>query len=184
MSAIPKPALTIEFSLLGFLAEKPMHGYEIHLRLSEAAGLGTVWHIKQSHLYTILARLENQGFITYVLEPQEARPPRKVYSLTPDGEDAIRCWISSPVDRGRDFRMEFLAKVYFAHRQGTESLRALLDAQRTMCHAWETDLQALLDRQGLDAYGGLVYRYRLSQVTAMLGWLDESEAILSVGPAQ
>jgi len=183
VSPANKLPLTIEWSLLGFLAEQPMHGYEIHHRLSaaalsEGAGLGVVWHIKQSQLYAILARLEARGYITYTLEPQDTRPPRKVYTLTPDGEAALQIWVCAPVERGRDFRLEFLAKVYFAHRRGEETLRTLFAAQRATCHVWHAGFKKKLDRQGLNTYEVLVYRFRLGQVQAMLDWLDESETVL------
>jgi PadR family transcriptional regulator, regulatory protein AphA len=178
----PKKTLppTIEWSLLGFLAEAPMHGYEIFQRLSDAAGLGIVWYIKQSHLYTILSRLEDRGYIAHVLEPQEARPPRKVYSLTPEGELALRSWISTPVEHGRDFRLEFLAKFNVAQREGEETVRELLAAQRVTCQAWCADLEALLSQQGRDTFEGLVYRFRLGQIQAMLTWLDECAAVFDV----
>lgn len=171
---------TIEWSLLGFLAEAPMHGYEIYQRLSEAAGLGIVWHIKQSHLYTILSRLEDRGYIAHVLEPQEARPPRKVYSLTPEGDAALHTWLSSPVDHGRDFRLEFLAKLFFAQHGEGETVRALLAAQRAACQAWCAELEPLVAQRGRDTYEGLVYRFRLGQIQAMAAWLDECAAVFGV----
>ncbi|MBN1876613.1 MAG: PadR family transcriptional regulator [Anaerolineae bacterium] len=186
MSPANKLPLTIEWSLLGFLAERPMHGYEIHQRLSaaalsEATGLSVVWHIKQSQLYAILARLEEREYITYTLEPQETRPPRKVYTLTPDGEAAFQSWMSTPVERGRDFRLEFLAKVYFAHHYGTGMLHTLFSAQRAMCHTWRVELQKKLEIQELNTYEALVYRFRLGQIRAMLDWLDESEGVFCEG---
>ncbi len=173
-------APTIEWSLLGFLAEQPMHGYEIHQRLSEAVGLGMVWHVKQSHVYAMLARLEAQGYIAYTLEPQDARPPRKVYALTPAGQQAYQTWVRAPVEHGRNIRLEFMAKVYFACRQGAEALHALFGAQREMCRTWCDDLQE--QRAATPAariYEDLVYRFRLGQIQAMLQWLDESEAVLA-----
>jgi len=172
-------ALTIEWSLLGFLAERPMHGYEIHQRLSEAAGLGVVWHIKQGALYTLLTRLEDRGLISHVLEPQDPRPPRKVYSLTSKGQAALQSWIMTPVRRGRDFRLEFLAKVYFAWRAGAEPLKALFAEQRAVCLAWRASLQGAVERTPEGAYEALVYRFRLGQVEAMATWLDQSEALLA-----
>lgn len=178
MSQIAESTLTIEWSLLGFLAERPMHGYEIHQRLSEAAGLGIVWHIKQGALYTLLARLEDRDLISHVVESQDPRPPRKVYSLTNNGQAALHTWITTPVRRGRDFRLEFLAKVYFAWRAGGEPLKALFAEQRAVCRAWCAELQGAVDRTPPGDYEALVYRFRLGQVEAMATWLDESEATL------
>src|SRR5262245_50407367 len=59
-----KQPLTIEHALLGFVRQRPMHGYEIHQRLLASAELGMVWSIKQSLLYAHLTRLEEEGLLT------------------------------------------------------------------------------------------------------------------------
>jgi len=178
MSPLPAAPLTIEWSLLGLLAEQPMHGYELHQRLAETAGLGLVWRIKQSQLYALLARLEERGYLVSTLEPQEAHPPRKIYALTPAGEAALAAWMQTPVRHGRDFRLEFLAKVYFAQRRGEDALLALLRAQKAACQSWLENLQATAGAYPPASYEELVRRFRLGQIQAMLQWLDESIAVI------
>jgi PadR family transcriptional regulator AphA len=173
-----RTSLSIEWSLLGFLAEQPMHGYEISQRLSQAAELGLVWHLKQSRLYALLTRLEERGYIDYTLEPQDARPPRKVYALTPEGRAALETWLHAPVEHGRDFRLEFLAKLYFAQREGEGVLHALFEAQRCLCQEWLARQQADLEAREPDTFEWLVCRFRLGQVQAILEWLDVSEDAL------
>lgn len=177
MSPLMPAPLTIEWSLLGLLAERPMHGYELHQRLTEAAGLGIVWHIKQSQLYALLTRLEERGYLGTTLETQQARPPRKIHALTPAGKAALATWLRTPVSHGRDFRMEFLAKVYFARQQGQETLQALLAAQRQVCQQWLTDLREVAAAFPPGSYEELVYRFRQGQIEAMLRWLDEVHAL-------
>jgi DNA-binding PadR family transcriptional regulator len=174
MCPLPVTPLTIEWSLLGLLAERPMHGYELHQQLTEPAGLGLVWRIKQSQLYALLTRLEERGYLQVTLEPQEARPPRKIHALTPAGQQALAEWLSAPVQHGRDFRMEFLAKVYFTQRQEAGVLTALCAKQTAACQAWEAELQAILDTLEPASYEALVYRFRLGQVQAMREWLEEN----------
>jgi PadR family transcriptional regulator AphA len=170
--------LSIEWSLLGFLAEQPMHGYEIHQHLSQAAELGLVWHLKQSRLYALLTRLEERGYVDYTMEPQDPRPPRKVYALTPEGRAALDAWLQSPVKHGRDFRLEFLAKLYFAQQESKAMLHALFEAQRSLCQRWLEQQQAALDALEPGTFEWLVYRFRLGQVQATVQWLDVSEAVL------
>jgi PadR family transcriptional regulator AphA len=178
MSPLSRTPLSIEWSLLGFLSEQPMHGYEICQRLSQATELGLVWHLKQSRLYALLTRLEERGYIDYTMEPQDLRPPRKVYALTPEGKAALDAWLHSPVEHGRDFRLEFLAKLYFAQREGEGVLRALFEAQRRLCQGWLAQQQRALDALEPTSFEWLVYRFRLGQVQAIVEWLDVSEAVL------
>src|SRR5262249_48869253 len=106
--------LTLEHALLGFLRQRSMYPYEIYQTLSQAHDLGRVWHLKQSQVYALLSRLEEAGFISTTTEMQNSRPPRKVMTLTPSGLKAFDAWLLAPVAHGRDFRLEFLAKLYFA----------------------------------------------------------------------
>src|SRR5215212_5637108 len=140
MSPMIKLPLTIEHALLGFLRQQPMHAYEIHQTLMRAEALGLVWHMKQSLVYVMLERLEAEDFVTAILEPQGSRPPRKILRLTPDGRKAFAEWLVAPVAHGRDFRLEFLAKLYFASQDEPTSAATLIAAQQAACRAWLVDL--------------------------------------------
>jgi DNA-binding PadR family transcriptional regulator len=58
----------LELAILGLLAEQPRHGYELKKRLSET--LGPLWGISFGSLYPALRRLERQGAIEEVDEPE------------------------------------------------------------------------------------------------------------------
>ncbi len=165
-------ALSVEYSLLGLLSERPMHGYELHQELSRKTGLGLVWTVKQAQLYAIMAKLEGRGFVVAETLVLGNRPARRVFHLTEEGLAAYGEWLVAPVGR-RDFRLDFLAKLHFAQKGGPRVAAALLAKQRALCAEWiagmEDRARASEDR-GLDV---LVYRYRLGQLKAMLVWLDE-----------
>lgn len=173
MSARATSSLTLEHALLGFLQQRPMHAYEMFQLLSRGKPLGQVWHLKQSHLYALLARLERVGYVATTTEAQGIRPPRKVMSLTAGGRSAFQRWLVTPVAHGRDFRIEFLAKLFFARQSGAEAVAALVDVQRRACQGWLLTLRAQLTSIGAEcSYDRLVLQFRISQITAILGWLD------------
>jgi PadR family transcriptional regulator AphA len=164
---------TVDHALLGFVRRRPMYGYEIYQRLLAGAELGLVWNIKQSQLYALLAGLEQDGMLSSTLEQQGARPPRKVLAITPRGAAAFDEWVRSPVEHGRDFRVEFLAKLYCASQEGEPVARELLAAQRRATTERLEELRAraaALDPAG--SFDWLVARFRVSQLEAALGWLD------------
>jgi DNA-binding PadR family transcriptional regulator len=174
MSPLRRQPLTIELALLGFLLDESRHGYEIHQQLSDPAGLGLVWRVKQSHLYALLGRLEQQGFITGHQEPQDNRPPRMVFHLTASGRETFNLWVSSPVPHGRELRQEFLAKLYFAERQGANRAKRLIDRQQSACRKWRAELMdRLREAEEPGRYERLVWQFRVGQIDAMLTWLDE-----------
>jgi PadR family transcriptional regulator AphA len=173
-------SLSIEHALLGFLLGQRKHGYAMYQELEDPMGLGPVWQIKLSQLYALLGKLEDTGYIVATLEPQESKPPRKVYQLTAEGEEAFAAWVQSPVKHGRSLRLEFLVKLYFARQQSLRSAAQLLSAQRELCRDWaEAETQIIhQEKVGGRRYSRLVHTFRLGQIEAMIAWLDQCEAEL------
>jgi DNA-binding PadR family transcriptional regulator len=175
--AVTRAPLTIEHALLGFLHQQPLHGYELYQQLTNPAGVWLIWRIKQSQLYALLTRLEDEGYISAEVQPQESRPPRKVFHLTPAGLDAYERWLLKPVAHPRSMRQEFLAKLYFASQRDAATARRLITAQRTQCETW---LAAQRQQSGAEtpSFAETVNQFRLSQIQAILAWLDGCEAML------
>jgi DNA-binding PadR family transcriptional regulator len=170
----PDP-LAIEHALLGFLRSQPMHGYEIYQHLTDPEGLWLVWRIKQSQLYALLIRLESEGYIASTLQPQDSRPPRKVFRLTRAGRERFAVWVRTAVPHGRDLRQDFLGKFFFARQEGPGVMRQLLAAQRVACQQWLAAMQSEAAAAGDDSFASLVNVFRIGQIKAMLGWLDAAE---------
>ena len=76
--------MSLEFSLLGFLQYHPMTGYDLKKVLDESTQF--FWHAELSQIYPELKRLEQKGWITSASYPQEGKPDKKVYSITPVGK--------------------------------------------------------------------------------------------------
>jgi DNA-binding PadR family transcriptional regulator len=176
--------LTIEHALLGFVRQGAAHGYAIYQALSDPAGLGLVWNLKQSQLYALLGKLEDAGYLVAEVEKQESRPSRKLYSLTSAGENAFLAWLSQPVEHGRHLRLEFLAKLYFARIEGREAALALVEKQRHVCQRWLAAQQAQANAAGARPYDRLVHQFRQGQIEAMLAWLDHCAQVATESPQE
>ncbi len=176
MVAVP---LSVEWSLLGFLRQRPMHGYEIARRLANPEGIGLVWRLKQSHVYALLAKLETQQYIAYTTQAEGARPPRKVYYVTEQGTEAFLAWLRRPVTHAREMRLEFLAKLYFASLEEPSVVTQLLEAQRAAIRQWLAEQHALAaPLRETRPYEWLVHQFRIGQMEAMLAWLDSCTGVL------
>ncbi len=168
-----KGTLSVEHALLGFLQESPLHAYEIHQRLQDSRSLGSVWRLKQAHLYALIDRLEMEGLVKAELVPQEARPAKRLLHLTDAGRTAFVRWISTPVEHGRDLRIEFLAKLFWAQHKANDIAIELITQQRATCEGWLHDLYARHDTHTeSDPFAALVLQFRIGQTEAMLCWLD------------
>lgn len=184
MSPRAKEPLTLEYALLGFLHSGPAHAYEIHHRLAQTEVLGLVWRLKQRQVYALLDRLEAEGYVEGNTEPQGNRPPRRMLRLTSSGEAAFAQWLSQPVDHGRDFRQEFMAKLFFASAEGPARAAALIDRQRAVCQrrldGFQQQLAGIPPDRVLD---NLVLQFRLGQMETILAWLDTCATLLASAPA-
>jgi PadR family transcriptional regulator, regulatory protein AphA len=180
MSPMIKQPLAVEHALLGLLRERPMHAYEIHQRLVQAEALGLVWRLKQSQVYALLGRLEDSGYLVGIAEPPGAGPPKRTLRLTDAGRAAFEHWVTAPVEHGRDFRIEFLAKLFFAAQASQQAAEMLIEQQRDACRGWLAELHAQAEplRAGR-RYDWLVLRFRIGQIEAILSWLDASAAVLA-----
>lgn len=69
--------------ILAALRDRELHGYAIAKRIREESA-GTL-RFGEGQLYPALHRLEECGYLAAGWEPQEGKPPRKVYSITDAG---------------------------------------------------------------------------------------------------
>ena len=69
--------------LLGLLHSEDMHGYQLNQFLKHPSN---AIRIGKANAYQLLAKLENQGFVSHVEQREGNRPPRLVYSITPAGK--------------------------------------------------------------------------------------------------
>jgi DNA-binding PadR family transcriptional regulator len=166
--------LSIEYVLLGFLEKEPIHGYDLFKRLSSFESVGLVWRIKQSQLYALLERLEEEGLVMSVIIPVESHPNRKQYSLTDAGRTAFHAWHSQPVQHVREIRMEFLAKLFFALENGNTPALKLIDAQKVSCREWLKNMDLRWEKlENTQKYEHIVLEYRIAHLQAILDWLEK-----------
>lgn len=178
MSPRSQAPLSNEYILLGFAAQGPVHGYDLHKQISTLDGISSIWHVKQAQLYALLDKLESLGYLEAAPAPGSAFAPRKVYHLTGAGRQAFEDWMVSPVAHARQMRQEFLARLYFARLAGPESAHRLIEAQVDACQSWQRALQARLAGETNPAsFQRTVDEYRLNQIEAILAWLKRCKAM-------
>lgn len=79
----------LEPVLLLLLHYGPSHGYTLIARL-EDFGLGA---LSPSVVYRVLRNMEERGWVDSTWDEEETQgPPRRVYSLSADGDSALAHW--------------------------------------------------------------------------------------------
>ncbi len=76
---------SLELCMLALLAREERYGYQIAQGLTESAGLA----VGEGTIYPLLSRLQREGLITSQWRESPAGPPRKYYSLTRIGRQAL-----------------------------------------------------------------------------------------------
>ena len=160
--------------VLALLAKEPSHGYELRTRLRQALGaVGDALNAGQ--IYVTLTRLEKAGLVTSEQSAGLAeRPDRKVYALTPAGQQRVADWVTEvswPRPDLAEFHLKLVAAaaarladpVTIVNAQRRELLRRLRDAQRA----------ALAEPGGSPA--GLLLEGIVLRLQADLRWLEACE---------
>lgn len=102
--------MSVRHAILGLLAQKPRHGYELHAAFSAVVG-GATWDVKPAQIYTTLERLEESGMVHTESDLGEGKEPeRRIYAITTDGREALNEWFAEgvPTEHQRD---EFYVKL-------------------------------------------------------------------------
>lgn len=107
----PLEAYPITYGMLGLLAfGGPLSGYDLKHLCDHI--LAPMWGAAQSQIYKELRRMKELAWVDMVREEQDARPDRKVYSITETGRAALRKWQAQPPEVFQ-IRDELLLKVLF-----------------------------------------------------------------------
>jgi DNA-binding PadR family transcriptional regulator len=159
--------------VLALLAKEPSHGYELRGRLQDALGpLGEAMNAGQ--IYVTLGRLEKAGLVTVQPAAGQADRDRKVYALTPAGQQRLADWlaeVSWPKPAPAEFHLKLVAAatagladpVGIVDAQRRELLRALREAQRA----------AMAEPHGSAA--GVLLEGVVLRLQADLRWLEACE---------
>jgi DNA-binding PadR family transcriptional regulator len=160
--------------VLAMLAKEPSHGYELRARLRQALGpLGEEMNAGQ--IYVTLTRLEKAGLAASERSSGLAdRPDRKVYGLTPAGQQRVADWMAEvtwPKPDLAEFHLKLIAvsaarladPLSIVDTQRRELLRRLRDAQRA----------SMVEPDGSDA--ALLLEGIVLRLQADLRWLEACE---------
>lgn len=164
--------LSGEYILLGALLQKPMHGYDLYKYLNTDPVINQIWTVKQSMMYAMLEKLESLGLVESKIVDSGTLPVKREYHVSGVGENAFMDWMTTPVERPREIRVEFLAKLSFLLQADREQARILLERQRNICNQWLEIHQQHSAESEDDPTLKVVLDYKQSQMESILTWID------------
>lgn len=110
---------------LGILTRGEATGYEIR-KTFEESGLQHFVEASLGSIYPALGRLTEEGLVSVREEPQEKRPDRKVYSITPQGRTAFLSMLMLPLGEDRH-RSPFVFAMLFSDLLPESRVQSLID---------------------------------------------------------
>ncbi|HST04676.1 MAG TPA: PadR family transcriptional regulator [Chloroflexia bacterium] len=168
-------APTPDETILGLLAVRARHGYELLECFHSDSQLGRVWNMSTSQLYAVLKRLERQEWIVGREVIVENAPHRTEYSLTGQGRVQLMAWLRdpNPSPTVRRVRVGFLSRLYIMRMLNLPTQDAVR-AQREACVRERSRLEAER-RSAVPGIELLAVEFVLAQLDAVLDWLDRCE---------
>jgi DNA-binding PadR family transcriptional regulator len=180
---MPAGVVSLDYFILGLLAQQPMSGYDIKRFLK-----GLNWLIGSpsgGSLYPILRTLLKKDLVTVEVMPGVDRPPRKIYSITEGGRQALQAWVEEPVATNAPLKA-FAMRLLIADSHSHASLLAHLQLRQSQVAAQHASLTERARNQNLDEGLSLGKRlalsYGLAVAQAELDWLEGTLAWLSEEP--
>ncbi len=99
--------------VLGFLAEGPMHGYQIDRQIKQRS-MGMIAHLSTASIYNVLNRLSKKGCITVKKEKIGKMPERNAYRITAKGRKELAVLIKDGLSKQRKHAaVAFILSVVF-----------------------------------------------------------------------
>jgi DNA-binding PadR family transcriptional regulator len=145
-----------------------MHGYQINELID--AHLGTSIQLKKPTVYKLLASMVDDGWIRYHEEQEGNYPTRRVYQVTPGGEEAFQRLLRQSLAAYQPISYMGNIGIVFLDALAKDEAVSLLHQQRQKVERLAGTLQA--DEQHQGGFQ-LMLSYHLSQLSAELAWLDE-----------
>jgi DNA-binding PadR family transcriptional regulator len=194
-------AYPITYGVLGLLAFwGPLSGYDVK-RLFDHI-LAPMWGAAQSQIYKELRRMKELGWVEMEREEQEARPDRKVYSITEQGHAALRAWQGQPAEVFQ-LRDELLLKVLFGSfatpGDMAQNLRASLAEHEMRLLTYRQNAHHLptqgstarpgqrpnpyASEQEVDPYFALITRFAIDFEKTYIRWLYEALEMVEARPS-
>jgi DNA-binding PadR family transcriptional regulator len=121
--------LLLKNVILTVLHQQPSTGYEITQAFDKS--FRYFWQASHQQVYRELARLTEQGFVTFSEVSQPDRPAKKVYTITPRGREELLHWLRSPTHPKR-VNDELLVRIWAGELMGIRHLREEMARQRRL----------------------------------------------------
>lgn len=164
---------TTSYAILGLLTFGEQSGYDLTKMVNSSVGF--FWTPAKSQIYGELRRLVSLGYATEREVAQSTRPDKRLYAITPEGEDALREWLDESEAEPDTFKSAFLVKLFFGQHMDRDALVAQVEGYRR--HAQEELAEFRRIEKDIAGHPATFYPYLtlkcgLANARATIRWAD------------
>ncbi len=172
--------MSLKHGLLGLLTLRKSSGYDLSKLFQES--LSFFWVANQSQIYRELDKMETLGWVVSSKVEQDARPNKRVYGITKEGNAELIRWLKE--ENAEDLavvRNPLLMKLFFSGKVDREYAIALLKNYRKICEEARAEIAAEVKEIGdvpetadKPAYWLYAAEYSVRQYDFQIKWIDET----------
>ncbi|MGB0748918.1 MAG: PadR family transcriptional regulator [Magnetospiraceae bacterium] len=166
---------------LALLSHGRVTGYEIRKEVEEGL-TGYFYHAGYGSIYPALNDLEAKGLIEVSTDQDEGRPSKKMFTLTPKGQDALRASMAGQAQPAR-YRSDALFQLFFSEYLAQGRAVRVAEAYRAEMIEKQSALSAKgdcgCDHAGQEFVRGL----GLAVCEAIIRYIDENKSSLTDVPS-
>ena len=172
--------MSLKHGLLGLLTLRKSSGYDLSKLFQES--LSYFWVANQSQIYRELDKMEEIGWVASSKVEQDARPNKRVYGITKEGNAELVRWLKddSATELGV-VRNPLLMKLFFSAKVDREHAISLLTNYRKVCLEAMEDIRAQAAEIGeveesaaKPAYWLYSIQYSIQYYKFQIKWIDET----------
>ncbi len=167
-----------KYAVLGVLSLCPGSGYDIKKFMQGSTS--NFWSESYGQIYPILKQLVDEGLAVSHVQKQAGKPEKYIYTLTEQGNEGLRDWLSESVGSAVE-RNELLLKLFFgAHiplEKNKEHVHAFQELQSHLLAKYQGIERELVAEAHDDVtllYPLMTVRYGIHRCRAFLTWCDET----------
>jgi DNA-binding PadR family transcriptional regulator len=158
--------------MLGFLLDRPMHGYEINQQI-KVGGVTTWFNISMASIYYSLNKLHRQGLISET-RSSGGGADKSVYHLTEQGREQFFSDIETALGLEEPVRFEYDLGIVLLNKLPQEQALALLEKRLDFLRRWHATLEQALSQvvEQERAIQGRPLRMALLERSAACTWVE------------
>lgn len=159
--------------LLGLLRSQEMHGYQLNAFIDRHLGARVL--LKQPTAYRLLNKMAADGWVTCTEEREGNRPPRRVFSITPAGEEVFQQLLRERIAEYQPMVYAENIGLLFLDALPSEEALELLGKRRASV---EGVLQEVGTHEVFEEASSLLLMHQERHLATELEWLDEVIALI------